>query len=272
MKINELSRITNIHPETIRMYRQKGFLHPQKQENGYYDYTMEDYISLIYLRKLREFDLSLEEAYTYENCSDRAQLLSILDQQKEAIDHQIELLKLKKRYIDIEKRHIQESFDTTEEDIRLMQSIDDKIDLYDLHTWFGIPEDTTSFYLTSTPTIRISRNILNGPITDTVIPLEVGVGAYRYMLEKRKISIPEHVTIISNGICISQNITLQDFKTISIQQLSPMMSYSKKIKRPFLSDTTGYLIRIRYVNDKPVYDFRIRACIMMNDRKDPDTN
>ncbi len=40
MKINELSRITNIHPETIRMYRQKGFLHPQKQENGYYDYTM----------------------------------------------------------------------------------------------------------------------------------------------------------------------------------------------------------------------------------------
>ena len=46
MKINELSKLTAINTETIRMYRNLGFLHPEKLENGYYDYSMQDYATL----------------------------------------------------------------------------------------------------------------------------------------------------------------------------------------------------------------------------------
>ena len=271
MKINELSHIAGIHPETIRMYRKKGFLHPAKQENGYYDYTMEDYVSLIYLKKLREFNLSLDEAHTYEHSTDASELASILDKQESAIDREIEILKLKKRYVEIEKRHIRESFETSSYDVKIMQSIDDKIDLYDLSTSFGKPDDKTSFYLTSTPTIMIPKEVLNSADSSEIIRPKIGVGAYRYMLEKRKISIPKQANIIPNGIYISQTISLHDLNCISLSSLSPMISYSQKIHKQFVSDTTGYLIRIRYEQDRPVYDFRIRACIMVNDRKDPDT-
>lgn len=30
MKIHELARLSGVNPETIRMYRQKGLLHPGK--------------------------------------------------------------------------------------------------------------------------------------------------------------------------------------------------------------------------------------------------
>ena len=69
MKINELSKITFIHPETIRMYRNMGLLHPKKLENGYYDYSTQDFVSLVYLRKLRVYNFSIEEIQEYEASS-----------------------------------------------------------------------------------------------------------------------------------------------------------------------------------------------------------
>lgn len=76
MKINELSKLTAINTETIRMYRNLGFLHPEKLENGYYDYSMQDYASIIHLKKLRAFDFSLQDIHESEHLDSLEEYLS----------------------------------------------------------------------------------------------------------------------------------------------------------------------------------------------------
>ena len=59
MKINELAKMSNVNAETIRMYRNKGLLAPRQNENGYYEYSMEDLQALLHVRKLRSMNVSL---------------------------------------------------------------------------------------------------------------------------------------------------------------------------------------------------------------------
>ena len=53
MKIHELARLSGVNPETIRMYRQKGLLHPARLANGYFDYSACNLYELMFVRKLR---------------------------------------------------------------------------------------------------------------------------------------------------------------------------------------------------------------------------
>ena len=78
----------------------------------------------------------------------------------------------------------------------------------------------------------------------------------------------EYVTV-PNGKQISQTLSLTDFHSINLLSLKPMMSFAKEHGHTFISDTTGYLARIHYEHDQPVYDFRIRACIEKNPIIDP---
>lgn len=271
MKINELSRLTHIHPETIRMYRQKGFLHPEKLPNGYYEYSTEDYVSLIYLRKLREYDLSLEEADAFEHSVSRNRMVRLLDEKEASLSRMIDDMKMRRHFLRLEKRHIRESFDMPSSQVSVMQSIDEKIDCYDMDFLRSVPgAETTSFYLTSTPTLRIPKEILNGPVSNQVIPIQTGIGSYLYMLKKRKIEIPENAVRIPNGVCISQMISLSDLSSAPISLFAPMMDHARKLKKPFLSDTTAYLCRIHHKNGRRIYDFRVRACISVNEIVDPE--
>ena len=55
MKIHELAHLSGVNPETIRMYRQKGLLHPARLANGYFDYSACNLYELMFVRKLRAF-------------------------------------------------------------------------------------------------------------------------------------------------------------------------------------------------------------------------
>lgn len=271
MKINELSRLSCIHPETIRMYRQKGFLHPDKLPNGYYEYSTEDYVSLVYLRKLREYELSLEEAYSFEHSESKDGMIHLLDEKEADFSRMIDDMKIRRHFLRLEKRHILESFDMPDSSVSVMQSIDEKIDCYDM-SFQRAPKssETTSFYLISTPTLRIPKEILNGPVSDRIIPIQTGIGSYHYMLRKRKIGIPKNTVRIPNGVCISQMVSLSDLSHAPVSLFAPMMNHAKQLKKPFLSDTTAYLCRIHHENGTRIYDFRVRACISVNEIVDPE--
>ena len=60
MKIHELAHLSGVNPETIRMYRQKGLLHPARLANGYFDYSACNLYELMFVRKLRGSNLGLE--------------------------------------------------------------------------------------------------------------------------------------------------------------------------------------------------------------------
>lgn len=268
MHINELSKISGIHVETIRSYRMKGLLHPAKLDNGYYDYSLSDYVNLAYIRKLRTFSLSIDDIEdTYNSSIDRQ--IEVLNKKEESLKDQIEDLYDQLKYIEFEKQHIDESQTSSDSEIIKAQSIDDKIDFYDLDLFNKIEDlpQITKFYRKSTPTILISKEILNGDCQDMMIPLQIGVGSYRYIFEQNHLNIPEKNNIVPNGIYLSQVLILDNLKEINLLKLKPLMDYAKANRTPFVSNTTAYLISIKSMDDRILYYFRIRACIEMNNVK-----
>jgi len=273
MKVNKLAKLSNIHPETIRMYRQLGLLSPHQQANGYYDYSIADFSRLIYLRKLREYGMSLDDIRIYESSVAPDVMVNMLEEEEDTLARQIARLKDMQRFLRLEKRHVIESNQVGKESVQVMQSVDEKIDFYGDEVIFeALGElDFNDFYLTSTTCLHISKEVLNGPVEDRVIPLQAGIGMYRYMADRLQISIPEKATIVPNGKCISQMLSLRNCEEVNIKQLAPMIEYAKKIQQPFCSDTTAYLARIHHDENGTIFDFRIRACIEENDIKDPET-
>ena len=62
MKVNELSKRTGIHLETIRYYEKQGVLpEPKRLANGYRSYNEESVAQLIFIKNCRRLGFSLED-------------------------------------------------------------------------------------------------------------------------------------------------------------------------------------------------------------------
>ena len=263
MKITELSRISGVNAATIRSYRLKGFLHPVKEKNGYYDYTAEDLVSLAYLRKLRGFSMSLEDIDTLFEASDPGRMLSLLDRESCRIQAKIHELEEQLRFLDFEKQHLTESMQKDGDSVREFQAIDDKLDFYEKDILSeNLPP---AFYRMATPSLLVAKEVLNGPLEDRTVPIRAGVGTYQYLLEEMHIPAPEHCSLVPGGMCIGQLVSLRSLDTIRVRQLFPMMRYARQHGRIFISCTTGYLVGIRRMDDVREYCFRIRACVVPGD-------
>lgn len=60
MKMNEVLKETGLTKKAVILYIQKGFLCPAQTENGYYDFSDEDILTLKTVRILRELDMPLK--------------------------------------------------------------------------------------------------------------------------------------------------------------------------------------------------------------------
>ncbi len=266
MQVNELSKLTGINIETIRMYRSQGFLHPIKLKNGYYDYSMQDYTSLLHIKKLRSFNFSLQEINRSEHIDNFNDYAKNFNDAEIELQKEIERIQQKIDFIEFEKKHVLSSANTANNTVSLNQSVDEKIDFYPpfKDSDFLKNLDSQYFYYITTP-IFISKEILNGPIEDKIIETKVGIGTYTSIYKKLFSVSQENCVIIPNGLCISQIITVKDLTHINVLDIAPMMKYAKKMKKKFISDTTGYLVGITYQDSQPIYVMRIRACIEEND-------
>ena len=267
MKINELSKLTAINTETIRMYRNLGFLHPEKLENGYYDYSMQDYASIIHLKKLRAFDFSLQDIHESEHLDSLEEYLSRFKKVEIELHKEIESIQKKIDFIHIEMEHVLSTMSTYDANVSLIQSVDTKIDIYPPFETNQLVDPTTysNYFLYTTTPIFISKDILNGDIKDEIIETNVGIGTYLSIYQKMHVEIPDNAITIPNGLCITQIVYMKDLTHINILDIAPMMNYAKKLNKKFISDTTGYLVGVTYEDKDPVYIMRIRACIETND-------
>lgn len=267
MKINELSKLTAINTETIRMYRNLGFLHPEKLENGYYDYSMQDYASIIHLKKLRAFDFSLQDIHESEHLDSLEEYLSRFKKVEIKLHKEIESIQKKIDFIHFEMEHVLSTISTYDANVSLNQSVDTKIDIYPPFKKNQLVDPTTysNYFLYTTIPIFISKDILNGDIKDEIIETNVGIGTYLSIYQKMHVEIPDNAITIPNGLCITQIVYMKDLTHINILDIAPMMNYAKKLNKKFISDTTGYLVGVTYEDKDPVYIMRIRACIETND-------
>ena len=265
MNIKKLSDITGVNIETIRSYRKKGYLHPETMENGYYDYSSADLSTLFWIRKLRGYEMSMNQIEDYFTSADRGRLIELLSEKKDILTQEIETLEQSMRFIDLEIRHINET-GTEARSAQLFQSIDDKFDVYSLH---HRSDRFRELSFSMTPTVHITRDILNGPLEDRQIPIEIGMGTYGYILEEHGFPVPHDAVVVPNGLCITQLLILDNFERIPLRDLHPMINYARANHLTFESDTTGYLMRIQIVSGKPLFHFRVRACIERNEIRDP---
>lgn len=267
MKINELSKLTAINTETIRMYRNLGFLHPEKLENGYYDYSMQDYASIIHLKKLRAFDFSLQDIHESEHLDSLEEYLSRFKKVEIELHKEIESIQKKIDFIHFEMEHVLSTMSTYDANVSLNQSVDTKIDIYPPFETNQLVDPTTysNYFLYTTTPIFISKDILNRDIKDEIIETNVGIGTYLSIYQKMHVEIPDNAITIPNGLCITQIVYMKDLTHINILDIAPMINYAKKLNKKFISDTTGYLVGVTYEDKDPVYIMRIRACIETND-------
>ena len=109
MKVNELSKLTGVNIETIRSYREKGLLHPEKLKNGYYDYGLGDYISLIYIRKYRGYSIGLNDISSFYSAKSNEEIHAVIDKEQQILSERIARLEEEKRYLELERIHLSES-------------------------------------------------------------------------------------------------------------------------------------------------------------------
>ncbi len=70
MRIQELEQRTGLDRATIRYYEREGLILPQREENGYRDYTNEDAVQLERINLLRQLGMSIDKIRSLQKGSD----------------------------------------------------------------------------------------------------------------------------------------------------------------------------------------------------------
>lgn len=91
-KIGEVANIYGVTVETIRYYANNGIVEPERGENNYRTYKKEDVISMEYVMRLRNLDLSLEKVKQITGAGDLRSIMDAADEKEKSLMEQIEEL------------------------------------------------------------------------------------------------------------------------------------------------------------------------------------
>ncbi len=96
MKIKQVEELVGITKKNIRFYEEQGLLFPERLDNGYREYRLEDIECLKQIKLLRKLGVSIEEIHKVmqgkrrlDDCVDHQ--LDVLERQKESITKMQEL-------------------------------------------------------------------------------------------------------------------------------------------------------------------------------------
>ena len=106
MKTNTLANLSGVNIETIRKYRDRSLLRPGfNPENGYYEYSQADFLNLLYIRKLRGANLSLDRIESTYFCEEDEKLRREYQETLNELQKQIRLLKRKEMMLRLTYQH-----------------------------------------------------------------------------------------------------------------------------------------------------------------------
>jgi len=244
MKINELARLTGLNAETIRKYRDKGLLRPRCcPKNGYYEYSKSDFLNLLYVRKLRGANLSLDAiAATYSD-RDSDSLLDRYRATVTSLEEQIDQLQKKQRLLRLHLEHLKK--DTPPyEGVRLIEARSAKYDSY-----FGDNIDPARVVWVENidlfiQVLCISREYL---ICDTLperVPIRLGLGTYTDILAEYPFALPADAAFFPEGRYAAFFLTVEDPESIDAAQLEPIRVFLRSYRLRPETDTTAYLYRV----------------------------
>lgn len=120
-KIGEVAHIYGVTVETIRFYNKCGIIEPERSNNNYRTYKKEEVISMDYVMRLRDLDISLEKVKEITDIGDLNSLLEAVEDKEDEIRKQIENLENKVQIINSYKSKIKKCQDE-ENKIRIITS------------------------------------------------------------------------------------------------------------------------------------------------------
>lgn len=95
--IQEVARLYDICPDTLRYYEQQGLIHPKRRTNNYRVYSINDICDLNVIRGLRALDIPIERMRAYFKDCTLASTLNLLNEEETVIDEKIKALQEAKR-------------------------------------------------------------------------------------------------------------------------------------------------------------------------------
>ena len=263
MKISELSGLSQLSSETIRIYRNKKLLRPeQDSQNGYYNYSMEDFLNVLYIRKLRGSNLSLGTiSYTYEH-DDLTDILAGYQRELERLNREVKEILKRQQVLQITMEHLEEYRENLS-GAALIDAYDTRYDYYFDET---ISDPVMDIWIKNvelfTQTIGIQKELLMQDPLPEKIPISLGLGSYEGILSTHQMPIPENAVVFPKGLYVTTHVILDDLNYIDRAQLQPMMDYIQKHHYTVDSDTTAFLFRIDHSGPRPKRIYRLRVKVV----------
>lgn len=91
-KINEISKLYGIGPDSLRYYEKLGVLKPKRGDNGYRLYSMKDFYKLNIIKDLRKLDFSMQQIKDYLDYQSIDNTLTLLQNEQALITKQLKEL------------------------------------------------------------------------------------------------------------------------------------------------------------------------------------
>ena len=98
-KINDISKIYGIGPDSLRYYERLGILKPRRDANSYRLYSLKDLYKLNILRDLRALGFSMEQVKDYLDGQSIGNTLELLHREELLLRRRIEDLEARERII-----------------------------------------------------------------------------------------------------------------------------------------------------------------------------
>ena len=98
-RIGELARLYGVSPDLLRYYEEQDLLRPQRTENGYRAYSIEDVWRLNVIRDLRTLDVPVETIRAYLQDHSAATTRQLLHDELELLDARIRRLQSLRRTV-----------------------------------------------------------------------------------------------------------------------------------------------------------------------------
>ena len=262
MKINELARVSGVSPETIRKYRERGLLNPQcNAENGYYEYDSTDFLNLLYIRKLRGANLSLDTIERTYRSEDADSLLEGYRMTIDALEEEIRRLRRREMMLRLSYRHYERDARSVGQ-IRLIDAFGVKYDSYfdpdDQDPVLRLWIDNVDLF---TLVVCIDRQYFEAAKLPETIPLKLGIGTYEDVLRETSFPLPHNVSIFPEGRYASFFLELEDTSAVSGAALEPIRDYLRTHGLRAVSDSTAYLYRVDQTKGKLRFVFCVRVRI-----------
>ena len=259
MKINELSKMSQVNAETIRMYRNKGLLLPRQSENGYYEYSAEDLQALLHIRKLRSMNVSLGAigySFTHSNLDE---LLIGIHREYDRLNEQLEELKRREFMLKVTMDHF-ESYRDNGEGVMIVEIPDDRYDLFleekegnkAMQPWL---ENMELFTLG----LNLPAETLCGETLPEEIPFRITVGTYAPILAMKGLEIPKEAVLIPKGTYLATRIEVGEERFLKREQLEPLFCFARENGYRILGETTAFLFRVKREKDRLRVRYRLRV-------------